>query len=383
MPEERQLMTNESKKFLAIPDSYDGSSDFHVWLAQFKACAQASRWTEEEKKEILPTRLTGKAFMAYLELAPDQHLTFDEHTDALRDAIQPKEYQSTLRMELRQKKKGALQDLDEYYQQLLLLVQRAYPDTGATTRMELLKEQFIEGLPWDLKNRVVQAGPRTAVEALRVAREQSAWLASAPPQQTTDMSLVFAKLDDLARQIKMATAEPAPVVAAMGPTGPSQMSAALPFQGRVAGNGGMTCFTCGKPGHRARECRSGPPRPQYASTNRRRLAPTAYATEPAGWPQPFWPSQQGPAVPTPPAQYAPMSGYAPMALPPQWPQYPQPSLYGLMPPYAPAWPQPPVSAPLPMPQYPYPSANLAGMTPPVGTTTTTANANPAQQALNF
>ena len=89
--------------------------------------------------------------MAYYEVAPGPQLTFDQVTDALRGAIQPKEYQSTLRMEFRQNKKGALEGLDEYYQQLLLLVQRAYPNESVTIRTELLKEQFVEGLPWELK----------------------------------------------------------------------------------------------------------------------------------------------------------------------------------------------------------------------------------------
>lgn len=253
-------------KYTAIPEAYDGTTDFGLWLKQYEICSLANGWDEQQKRRILPTRLTGKAFFAYADLAPDVNQSFADLTLALRLAIHPPELQNALRMEFRERKKGASETLDTFFQGLVILCQQAYPEMPLDAQMQLVKDQFLQGLSWTLRDRVMQARPKTAAQALTIAREQSAWLASAPaPQPTPDLSAVYAKLDQLTDQLlaaKRQAEQPIPAMQTMAPIQPQ-----VPF----------TCWTCGGLGHRSRDCRSrmprnyaqaSPPPTRYSQSNR-------------------------------------------------------------------------------------------------------------------
>ena len=242
--EAQQSISPYPERYVAIPEPYDGTTDFNIWLRQFNVCVTANRWDETKKLQILPTRLRGKAFFAYSSIPDVDSLNFEEVINALRKIIEPPELQGVLRLEFRNRKKRADETLDDFYQELSIMARQAYPGMPREAQDELIKDQFLQGLPFSLRDRVMQGRPQTASQALTYAREQNAWMSTAPTHQP-ELAALHQKLDDLALQFQRHQYSPRPTGVPLQSTGP--------------------CWSCGRMGHRARDCRARPTeQPHYA-----------------------------------------------------------------------------------------------------------------------
>lgn len=151
-----------------LPDTYcDG--DFDAWERHFAACAAANSWTDERKLLVLPTRLRGRAQRIYDHLSPAEK---DSYT-SLRDSMSAKCSSTAMRIlaaaNFRSRSRLACESLDTYAYDLCDAYDKAYPHSSPEMRDSMVRDQFVLGLEFSVRDKVTAANPSTLGEALQTA----------------------------------------------------------------------------------------------------------------------------------------------------------------------------------------------------------------------
>ncbi|KAH3700295.1 hypothetical protein DPMN_075270 [Dreissena polymorpha] len=139
----RSTSETPSKERTAImrPATNNGFGSWSDYKAHFDACSELNIWTEKEKGLYLAVSLRGQAQGVFGNLSKQ----CDDYTElviALQERFQPPNQTELYRVQLRERKQRALENLSELAQDIRRLANLAYPTAPADVREILAKEQF-------------------------------------------------------------------------------------------------------------------------------------------------------------------------------------------------------------------------------------------------
>ena len=174
--------------YVKAPKPYAVGSDFSLWVKRFESYAKAVKVADEQISDALLSLLDDSAFRAFdlLGLTEEQVRDYKQLVGALKKRFAPTTGEAELRFQFGQRCQKPSESFDEFVDAIVDLVNRAYPEMEAGTRMNLVRDRFIAGVRADfIQERLLQQAPVSLDEARRIAKELYAARAARKRMQTS------------------------------------------------------------------------------------------------------------------------------------------------------------------------------------------------------
>ena len=262
-------------KPLITPSPYDGKSSWDDYQVQFELIAELNGWNTSTMAVYLAASLSGCAQAVLTDLDVNSRRNYEALRDALSLRFGNGGKMEMFRSQLKSRVRGKDESLPELTQAIQRLVRQAYPDAPLSVWEVLAKDHFVDAIPdTDIRWKVLQTRPGTVQEALATATEVEAFQISerqrlrpgrltaniVDPQvsdkhhDTLDSSIskILSEMkkdreeqrrlmEDLMKKIERPARNVQPGMERFSSWGPRN-------------TGGGNCWSCGEPGHFARNC---------------------------------------------------------------------------------------------------------------------------------
>lgn len=157
---------------IVTPDKYDGSTSLSSYERYFRECAQINGWDHRTMGQFLAISLRGRA---QLVLGAQRMTDFHAIMDTLKARFEPEGKDELYRIQLRNRRQGPKESLNDLAQDIRSLVDKAYPEMAEVSKDSLAKDCFLDALPDpDLRIRTLQMRPKTLQRALQDTTELEA-----------------------------------------------------------------------------------------------------------------------------------------------------------------------------------------------------------------
>ena len=247
----------ESKPVI-VPEYYSGEGSFEDWIDQFESIAEINRWDDEKKLRWLKVRLMGRALMAYKKFPVTARASFKNAARALQERFEPGSRRDLYLAEFQTRRKVKTESWPEFGEDLLTLVDKAYPLLDNEARQQLALQKYLSQLDNEQVSFSVKQGkPKTVEAAVSAILECESYLVrplvscgAVTPAQVEykdNRTLMDMMMQLMSRMDKLEekSAQQPPVRRDVG---------RRPDQGITQEQREVVCYRCGQEGHFARGC---------------------------------------------------------------------------------------------------------------------------------
>ena len=262
--EERQP-TSQPMRPVVLPEIFTGEGNFDDWISHFESVAAINKWSDGEKLLWLKVRLTGKAHLAFDQLARESQESYVIARKALQERFKPESKRMLYKAEFETRRKKKLESWADFSDDLRRLADKAFPTLQVKAREELALSRYLDQLsPSKISFTVKQRRPKNLHEAVSSTIELESY---SPKEQSLVQSVsengetppsvpvqavqqqLLGAIQKLVERVEKLEMKP--------PHDHEQyMRPPRKFQGQGAERRGrsVTCYRCGGRGHYARGC---------------------------------------------------------------------------------------------------------------------------------
>ena len=133
-----------ASKHVSLPSAFS-EGDLTKWFKRFEICSAANDWDDAMQAKKMPTLLEGEALAVWLDLSEDDQKNYSEAKKKIIGRLAPMSFVSLDDFHARRLRPG--ESLPVFVHSLKRLLGQAMPDVEEGTRKQLLRHQFLVGLP--------------------------------------------------------------------------------------------------------------------------------------------------------------------------------------------------------------------------------------------
>ena len=252
---EQQLQRHQQLG-IALPNKFD-DGDIVSWLDSYDVCAVANGWNDEARLRRMPTLLTGRAFAIFQRLAAGDKDTLAHLRASLTAAFLPEEQRGARYSEFDTCSMKTKEAVEVFAHRLESLLRQALPDLDGAARDAVLKQRFIRGMEAPIRLRLYENPALTYAQCVTTARQ----LQSAVKQLSDEGVTLPSTTSSSAGQRLQGGASAAVTIKAEPEVHANSMRFASARTADTSRNNQrqqqstpLTCFNCGKVGHKSAQC---------------------------------------------------------------------------------------------------------------------------------
>lgn len=157
---------------LMTPDRYNGTTAWQEYYQHFEACREVNEWSEEIAAHFLIASLKGSALRVISDLDSHQKGSYRELIRLLDRRFGPGQQAENYLIELRHRKQGQKESLQELGQTIHELAVKAYPEIPAVSRDRLERNHFLDAVESQtVREGIYRARPQSLDQAIQAAVE--------------------------------------------------------------------------------------------------------------------------------------------------------------------------------------------------------------------
>ena len=154
-----------------IPDRFDGKTPWKEYIGHFEACRMANAWDEVQAKVFLAASLRGPALKTLSgKINDSSNLSYKELVDLLEKRFDPGQLAENYLLELRYRRQGPKETIQELGQAVRELSMLAYPELPTEAQDRLARTHFTEAIDDQaVREGVFRSKPISMDEAIQAA----------------------------------------------------------------------------------------------------------------------------------------------------------------------------------------------------------------------
>ena len=158
------------------PPKFDGTGSYETFYASFQNCADYNKWSGRDKLAHLKNCLVGAAAQILWDSSPESTDTLQKLVELLKVRFSGCKQADKFRMELRVRRRQTGESLSDLHRDIRRLIALAFPDLQQSYRDVIACDYFIDSLDdSEFALKVRERNPASLDDALKVALQLEAW----------------------------------------------------------------------------------------------------------------------------------------------------------------------------------------------------------------